>query len=79
MTEAVKGKSLDDSSRLFEAFRGLVTGNATDVASKALGKLIVFGGVSEYPVRVKCATLAWHTLQAALEDQGQCTTEKSNE
>ena len=79
MTEAVKGKSLDDSNRLFEAFRGLVTGNAPDTPSKALGKLLVFGGVSEYPVRVKCATLAWHTLQAALEGQGQCTTEKSNE
>jgi nitrogen fixation NifU-like protein len=76
MTEALKGKSVDDSNRLFEDFRSLVTGNSPNATSKSLGKLMVFGGVSKYPVRVKCATLAWHTLKAALEDQGQCTTEK---
>ena len=76
MTEALKGKSVDESNRLFEAFRGLVTGNSPDASSEFLGKLMAFGGVSEYPVRVKCATLAWHTFQAALEDQGQRTTEK---
>jgi nitrogen fixation NifU-like protein len=64
MTEAVKGKSRGEAESLFERFHPMVTGESD---GKGLGKLEVFSGVSKFPVRVKCATLAWHTLCAALE------------
>jgi nitrogen fixation NifU-like protein len=67
MTQIVKGKSKQEASALFEQFHKLVTG--TDEKEANLGKLAVFSGVSEFPTRVKCATLAWHTLQAALAGQ----------
>ncbi|HEY4902294.1 MAG TPA: SUF system NifU family Fe-S cluster assembly protein [Candidatus Sulfotelmatobacter sp.] len=67
MTQIVKGKSKQEASALFEDFHKLVTG--TDGKNADLGKLAVFSGVSEFPTRVKCATLAWHTLQAALAGQ----------
>lgn len=66
MSEAVKGKSKADIAALFEKFHAMVTGKGP---SDGLGKLEVFSGVSEFPVRVKCASLAWHTLKAALEGQ----------
>jgi nitrogen fixation NifU-like protein len=67
MTEAVKGRRLEEVEALFERFHGLVTGPPTGtVDASGLGKLAVFSGVREYPVRVKCATLAWHTVRAAL-------------
>lgn len=66
MSEAVKGKSRKDVEKVFQAFHALVTGKAAPAGAKDLGKLAVFSGVSEFPMRVKCATLAWHTLQAAL-------------
>jgi nitrogen fixation protein NifU and related proteins len=66
MTQMVKGKSKEDAQKLFARFHELVTGQANGDRD-ALGKLAVFAGVSEFPVRVKCATLAWHTLEAALE------------
>ena len=69
MTETIKGKSLDQVQKLFDTFRSLVTGKAAASPDVELGKLAVFHGVSEFPVRVKCATLAWHTLQAALKQQ----------
>jgi len=68
MTQMLKGKTKAEADKLFDTFHSLVTGhglqngNATDI-----GKLAVFSGVSEFPARVKCATLAWHTLEAALE------------
>jgi len=65
MTQAVKGRSKEETLALFERFHRLVTGGGED--PEALGKLAVFAGVSEFPVRVKCASLAWHTLKAALE------------
>ncbi len=66
MTEGLKGKTEAEVEALFEKFHNLVTGKSTpDPAS--LGKMAVFSGVREYPVRVKCATLAWHTLRAALQ------------
>jgi nitrogen fixation protein NifU and related proteins len=68
MTETVKGKTRVQAGKLFGAFRQLVTGQANGVEAE-LGKLAVFSGVSEFPVRVKCATLAWHTLPAALDGQ----------
>jgi nitrogen fixation NifU-like protein len=65
MNQAVKGKSLAAANELFNRFHGLVTGKIDE--EQNLGELVVFQGVSEFPVRVKCATLAWHTLQSALE------------
>jgi nitrogen fixation NifU-like protein len=71
MTEAVKGRPLAEVERLFEAFHELVTGAKPGSAAEDLGKLAVFAGVREFPIRVKCATLAWHTLRAALERSGE--------
>jgi nitrogen fixation protein NifU and related proteins len=67
MTQALKGKSKAEVQKLFETFHKLVTTGEANGNREELGKLAVFSGVSEFPVRVKCATLAWHTLQAALE------------
>ncbi|MFQ5876993.1 MAG: Fe-S cluster assembly sulfur transfer protein SufU [Acidobacteriota bacterium] len=77
MTESVKGRGRAEVEELFRAFHGLVTGEpgGGDGAPAEVGKLVVLGGVREYPVRVKCATLAWHTLRAALEDRDETTTE----
>ena len=69
MTEALKGRRLDEVERLFTGFHELVTGVPGPRAQGDLGKLAVFAGVREFPVRVKCATLAWHTLKAALEKE----------
>jgi len=64
MTESLKGKSREEAMKLLDKFHELLT---TDVqVSKDLGKLVVFCGVRDYPARVKCATLAWHTLKSAL-------------
>ena len=65
MTEAVRGLTRERAGRLVEQFHSMVTGRGGDPA--ALGKLAAFSGVSEFPARVKCATLAWHTLRSALE------------
>jgi nitrogen fixation NifU-like protein len=68
MTEALKGKTVDDAVRLFEQFHELVTTPPeVDVTTTGLGKLAVFAGVREFPARVKCASLAWHTLKAAVD------------
>lgn len=70
MSSIVKGKTKDDAEALFEKFHKLVTGelNAEDQLG-TLGKLAAFSGVSEFPARVKCASLAWHTLHAALKSK----------
>ena len=75
MTSTLKGKSEKEADELFERFHRLVTKDeAAD--PEALGKLAVFSGVREFPARVKCASLAWHTLRAALEGkQDKVTTE----
>lgn len=67
MTETLKGKTRDEAEQLFRAFHDLVTGHAEGTDPEELGKLAVFAGVSEFPARVKCATLCWHTARAALE------------
>jgi nitrogen fixation protein NifU and related proteins len=68
MTESVKGKTESEAKAVFEKFHDLVTNHSqTQPDPASLGKLAVFSGVREYPVRVKCATLAWHTMRAALE------------
>ena len=74
MTEALKGKSEAEAERLFQAFHSVVTGKSGGVNEEELGKLAVFAGVRDYPVRVKCATLAWHTLKAALAQQEEAVS-----
>jgi nitrogen fixation protein NifU and related proteins len=71
MTGAVKGKSRSEVQGLFDRFHRLVTGRLPAGESETLGKLAVFSGVSEFPIRVKCASLSWHTLKAALAEGGQ--------
>jgi len=69
MTQMVKGKTKAEAAKLFEQFHSLVTGKSQADTADDLGKMAVFSGVSRFPARVKCATLAWHTLQSALEDE----------
>ena len=71
MTESVRGKSLAEVDTLYRSFHDLLTGDPATPgqADEVLGKLVVFSGVREFPIRVKCATLAWHTLRAALESR----------
>jgi nitrogen fixation protein NifU and related proteins len=68
MTDALKGKKLDEVEHLFQEFHHMVTHDDAE-PDPDLGKLEVLAGVREFPARVKCATLAWHTLQAALKDR----------
>ena len=70
MTEAVKGKTVAEAEELFRHFHALITGEERDDDAPDLGKLVVFSGVCEYPVRIKCAALAWHTFKAALSGEG---------
>ena len=70
MTSIIKGKSIEDAEKIFQNFHSFVTGKIDkNFDINSLGKLAVFSGVSEYPVRVKCATLAWHTLINALKNK----------
>ena len=72
MTESLKGKTRQQALELLEKFHDLLT---TDTpVSQELGKLVVFCGVREYPARVKCATLAWHTLKSALTGEAEVTS-----
>jgi nitrogen fixation NifU-like protein len=67
MTQAVKGRSLAEVEKLFADFHELLTSDPrSEIDTSRVGKLAVLAGVREYPVRVKCATLAWHTLRAAI-------------
>ena len=74
MTQVLKGKTRAQAEALFNAFHDMVTGKSTQDKPESLGKLAVFSGVSEFPVRVKCATLAWHTVHAALEGKQEPVT-----
>jgi len=74
MSATVKGKSRDEAARLFDVFHRLVTGDPSGVDAVELERLAAFSGVSEFPARVKCATLAWHTLNAALKGEGTSVT-----
>ncbi|WP_031431229.1 Fe-S cluster assembly sulfur transfer protein SufU [Methylomicrobium agile] len=69
MTEIVKGMTEQQAEALFKKFHEMTTGKDENLQLEALGKLAVLAGVREYPARVKCATLAWHTLDAALKNQ----------
>jgi nitrogen fixation NifU-like protein len=76
MTQAVKGKSKEQAEHLFQEFHSMVMGELnTETEENSLGNLKIFAGVREFPVRVKCATLAWHTLLAALNKEAQVSTE----
>ena len=68
MTSAVKGKTREEAEALFERFRRLVTGSMEQAEAESLGKLAAFSGISEFPIRVKCASLSWHALKAALNE-----------
>ena len=78
MTEAVKGKTVAEAKQLFERFHDLVVGEldpaSDEDGARVLGKLRVFTGIWEFPARVKCANLAWHTLHAALAEQTEPVT-----
>lgn len=74
MTEALKGRSLKEAEALFQRFHDSMTADDA-TPDPELGKVAVLAGVRDYPMRVKCATLAWHTLQAAVNNQGDITTE----
>lgn len=76
MTESVKGKSVDETKSVFEKIHTMLTGaDGAPTDSDELGKLAVLSGVCEFPTRVKCATLAWHTLLAALTGKESVSTE----
>jgi len=76
MTQAVKGKSKEQVEHLFQEFHSMVTGELNEETDEnSLGNLKIFAGVREFPVRVKCATLPWHTLHAALNKEAQVSTE----
>ena len=70
MTESVKGKTLAEAEALFDRFQRMVTA-PPDLPVEDLGRLSVFAGVRQFPVRVKCASLAWHTLRAAVEARNE--------
>jgi nitrogen fixation protein NifU and related proteins len=75
MTDAVKGKPVGDAESLFTAFRAMLSGGPS-----APGKLAAFSGVRAFPSRIKCASLAWHALHAALQNSGEpVTTESSHD
>jgi len=74
MSSTVKGKSTEEAGHLFETFHKLVTGDTSGLDAAELGRLAAFSGVSEFPARVKCATLAWHTLRTALEGNKDTVT-----
>ena len=76
MTQAVKGRTRDEARALFEEFHRMVTGELDEEAEpNQLGRLKIFAGVRDYPARVKCASLPWHTMRAALEGEGAVSTE----
>ena len=76
MTQAVKGKSKDEAESIFDEFHRMVTGELDiETEENDLGKLKIFSGVLEFPARVKCASLSWHTLNAALRGEDVVSTE----
>lgn len=76
MTQTVKGKTRGEAETLFEEFQRMVTGRLDiEQDENHLGKLKIFAGVLEFPARVKCASLSWHTLHAALHGEGEVSTE----
>jgi nitrogen fixation protein NifU and related proteins len=81
MTESLKGKTREEAEALFERFHDLITGanGGTGTSGADLGKLTVFSGVREFPIRVKCATLPWHTMRAALAGEDRTVSTELTE
>lgn len=81
MTGIVKGKTIEEANRLFDGFHKMCTRDDFDIAElgdcdeDALDRLVMLSGVKEFPIRVKCATLAWHTMQAAVSGEEETSTE----
>jgi nitrogen fixation NifU-like protein len=76
MTSTVKGKTVTETRQLFDRFHDMITGKLADGEREKMGSLAALGGVSKFPIRVKCASLAWHALRSALEGRGaEVTTE----
>ena len=74
LTQSVKGQTLDKAEEIFDGFHTMITEPEAEVDYDALGDLEMLSGVSAFPTRIKCAILAWHTLHAALEGQGDAVT-----
>jgi len=70
MTQTVKGKTVAETRQLFDKFHSMITGKMTDAERGQMGSLAALGGVSKFPLRVKCASLAWHALKSALDGDG---------
>ncbi len=79
MTLTLKGKTLTEAEDLFKRFHHMVTSKPGDPVPEQIGKLAVFSGVCEFPSRVKCATLAWHTFKSALENKHERVTTEDGE
>ena len=71
MTSAVKGKSVEETRELFDKFHDMITGKMSDEERAKMGSLAALGGVSKFPLRVKCASLAWHAMKSALDGKGE--------
>ena len=74
MTQSIKGKSLDEAQGIFDAFHNMITHPDEEPDYDILGDLETLSGVNEYPTRIKCAVLAWHTMRSALNDDGEMVT-----
>lgn len=75
LTDEIKGKTVDQANEMFNQFHRLVMQEPGEISEETLGKTMIFEGVKDYPARVKCATLAWHALNGALNGQTLSTTE----
>lgn len=74
MSEAIKGKSVQEAESLYRRFHNMLTSKEPQTENEGIDKLAVLGGVKEFPTRIKCATLAWHTLKHALQNSEQLVT-----
>ena len=75
MTQSIKGQSVEQAEHIFDAFHHMITEPEGEIDLDTLGDLETLSGVNEYPTRIKCAILAWHTMKAALSGDTQVTTE----
>ena len=75
MTQSIKGQSLEKVQEIFEAFHYMITEPAGEIDLDTLGDLETLSGINEFPTRIKCAVLAWHTMNAALSGESEVTTE----
>ena len=75
MTQSIKGQSVEHAGQIFDAFHHMITEPDGEINLDMLGDLETLSGVNEYPTRIKCAILAWHTMKAALDGDAQVTTE----